>query len=99
VQADPKAKYPLCLERVRDYQPEDGGGVWGYADFLEASGNKKHKGLESMKEWVGGWFDPEEFDAATATKATKKGLPDWRRIWGSHSRGCRQDRSPEAREQ
>ncbi len=24
----------------------------------------------------GGWFDPEEFDAATATKSMKKGLPD-----------------------
>jgi hypothetical protein len=31
-----------------------------------------------MMEWAGGWFDPEEFDAATATKAMKKGLPDWR---------------------
>jgi hypothetical protein len=29
-------------------------------------------------EWVDGWFDPEEFDAATATKSMWKGLPDWR---------------------
>jgi hypothetical protein len=31
-----------------------------------------------MLEWIGGRFDPEEFDAKAATKAMKKGLPDWR---------------------
>jgi hypothetical protein len=29
-------------------------------------------------EWIGGWFDAEEFDPSLATKAMKKGLPDWR---------------------
>ena len=29
-----------------------------------------------------GRFDPEEFDAVKATKAMKKGLPDWRRMAG-----------------
>ena len=53
--------------------------MWGYADFLEAIGNKKHERHKEMMEWVGGWFDSEEFDAATATKAMRKGLPDWRR--------------------
>lgn len=77
---DPKAKYPLCVEGARACPPEDCGGVWGYTDFLEAIGNKKHKEHKSMLEWVGGWFDPEEFDPATATKAMKKGLPDWRRM-------------------
>lgn len=78
--AEAGRQYPLCLEGERACPPEDCGGVGGYADFLEAIGNKKHEQHEQMMEWVGGWFDPEEFDPATATKAMKKGLPDWRRM-------------------
>src|SRR4051812_24393737 len=36
VRADPGKRYPLCLEGDRACPPEDVGGVWGYADFLEA---------------------------------------------------------------
>lgn len=77
---DPKAKYPLCLEGERACPPEDCGGVWGYSDFLEAISNKKHEDHKRMVEWIGGSFDPEEFDPARATKAMKKGLPDWRQM-------------------
>ena len=75
---DPRAKYPLCLEGERACPPEDCGGVWGYADFLEAIRNPNHEEHESMLEWIGGRFDPEKFDAKQATKEMKKGLPDWR---------------------
>ena len=77
---DPKAKYPLCLEGARACPPEDVGGISGYADFLEAIQDKTHEEREAMFEWVSGWFDPEEFDAETATKGMKKGLPDWREM-------------------
>jgi hypothetical protein len=77
---DPKAKYPLCVEGERACPPEDCGGVWGYGDFLEAIRNPKHEEHESMLEWIGGRFDPEEFDARAATKAMKTGLPDWRNM-------------------
>lgn len=30
-----------------------------------------------MLEWIGGWFEPVEFDAKQLTKEMKKGLPDW----------------------
>ena len=33
-----------------------------------------------MLEWIGESFGPEEFDAGKATKAMKKGLPDWRNM-------------------
>jgi hypothetical protein len=36
--------------------------VWGYAEFLEVIRNPKHPEHEEMLEWVGGDFDPEEFD-------------------------------------
>ena len=75
---DPKAKYPLCLEGERACPPEDCGGVWGYVDFLEAILNKKHEQHKDMLEWIGGQFDPEDFDPRAATKDMKRGLPDWR---------------------
>jgi hypothetical protein len=75
---DPKAKYPLCLEGERACPPEDCGGVWGYGDFLKAISNPKHEEHESMLEWIGGRFDPVEFDPKKATREMKKGLPDWR---------------------
>lgn len=79
---DPKAKYPLCVEGERACPPEDCGGVSGYEEFLEAVCNPKHKEHESMLRWVGGRFDPEEFNAQTATEAMKEGLPDWRTMEG-----------------
>jgi hypothetical protein len=78
---DAATQYPICLEGKRACPPEDCGGVWGYADFLRTIGDKKHKSKRvEMLEWAQGWFDPEEFDATTATKSMKKGLPDWRRM-------------------
>ena len=77
---DPKTKYPVCLEGTRACPPEDCGGVWGYGDFLDAIRNPEHEDHSSMMEWIGGRFDPEEFDAKQATKAMKKGLPDWRSL-------------------
>jgi hypothetical protein len=79
VRADPKVKYPLCLEGARACPPEDCGGIWGYADFVDAIQNPDHEQHEELLEWVGGRFDPERFDPAKATKAMRKGLPDWRR--------------------
>jgi len=32
------------------------------------------------RDWVGGPFDPEAFDAAKATKRMRRGLPDWREM-------------------
>ncbi len=74
---DPRAKYPLCVEGERACPPEDCGGVWGYAEFLEAIQDPKHEEHESMLEWVGGRFDPEAFDAKRATEEMKKGVRDW----------------------
>jgi hypothetical protein len=75
-------KYPLCPEGERACPPEDCGGIWGYPDFVEAIQNPDHERHEDLLEWVGGSFDPEEFDPAKATKAMRKGLPDWRSMAG-----------------
>jgi hypothetical protein len=78
VRVEPKVKYPLCVEGARACPPEDCGGIWGYADFVEAIQNPEDERHEELLEWVGGSFDPEAFDPVKATKAMKKGLPDWR---------------------
>jgi hypothetical protein len=36
--------------------------MWGYYGFLEAIHKPDHPDHEDMLEWIGGEFDPEEFD-------------------------------------
>ena len=76
--AEPNQQYPLCLEGARACPPEDVGGVWSYADFVEAISDPENEEHEERLEWVGGKFDPESFNPATATKRMRAGLPDWR---------------------
>jgi hypothetical protein len=54
--------YPLCLAGKRACPPEDVGGVWGYESFLATISDPSDPEYEEMLEWVGGEFDPEEFD-------------------------------------
>ena len=74
----PGERYPACVEGQRACPPEDCGGVWGYADLLEAIGNPQHESHDELQEWLGGSFDPEAFDPTAMTKHMIKGLPAWR---------------------
>ena len=76
LKAEKGGRYPQCVEGERACPPEDVGGVWGYAEFLEAIADSKHEQHDDFVEWAGE-FDPEEFDAAKATMAMRRGLPDW----------------------
>ena len=76
--AEPGKRSPLCLEGEGACPPEDVGGVWGYADFLEAIADPDHEEHDELLEWAGGKFDPEAFSPASATRQMKRGLPDWR---------------------
>lgn len=58
----PGEKYPVCLDGARSCPPEDCGGPGGYADLLKTLANPNDPEHETMKEWVGPYFDPEEFD-------------------------------------
>jgi hypothetical protein len=69
--ADPKAKYPLCVEGERACPPEDCGGPYGYTDYLAAIADPKHEQHDEMLEWRGP-FDPSAFDAKKATKEMRK---------------------------
>ena len=59
---DEGKRYPVCLTGKRARPPEDCGGVWGYASFLEAIHDPEHPEHEEMLEWIGSEFDPEVFD-------------------------------------
>jgi hypothetical protein len=60
--AEKGVKYPRCTAGKRACPPDDCGGPWGYADFLEAINDPKHLEHEEMLDWVGGEFDAEWFD-------------------------------------
>jgi Plasmid pRiA4b ORF-3-like protein len=69
---DPLVRYPVCLTGKRACPPEDCGGVWGYAEFLEAIQQPDHPEHESMLEWVGGAFDSEFFDLDAVNRLLKQ---------------------------
>ncbi|MDA1229831.1 MAG: plasmid pRiA4b ORF-3 family protein [Planctomycetota bacterium] len=55
-------EYPVCLEGERACPPEDMGGPWGFADYLEALADQHAE----MIEWRGR-FRAEDFSAEGAT--------------------------------
>jgi hypothetical protein len=65
---EPKAEYPRCVSGARACPPEDCGGVWGYEEFLEAITDKRHVEHKAMLEWVGGVFDPDEFEVVEVNR-------------------------------
>ncbi|MEW6216350.1 MAG: plasmid pRiA4b ORF-3 family protein [Candidatus Bipolaricaulota bacterium] len=56
--------YPVCVAGERKCPPEDCGGVGGYAHLLEAIANPRHPEHKKLLDWVGGSYDPEDFDPA-----------------------------------
>jgi len=69
-------RYPRCLDGARACPPEDVGGVYGFADYVEAITDPSHSEHDEFLEWYGP-FDPTEFDAAKATRRMRGGLPTW----------------------
>lgn len=58
----PDGAYPVCLKGKGACPPEDVGGVWGYADFLEIIQDPEHPEHEETLEWIGEEFKPDHFD-------------------------------------
>jgi hypothetical protein len=58
----------VCLAGKRHGPPDDCGGPWGYVELLEAIHDPGHERHEEMLDWIGGEFDPEEFDLAAVNK-------------------------------
>ena len=66
-ESEPGIRYPRCTDGERACPPEDVGGVYGFADYVEAITNPNHNEHDEFLEWSGP-FDPAEFDAAQATR-------------------------------
>jgi hypothetical protein len=75
--AEKGTRYPLCVEGERACPPEDVGGTDGYAEYLKTLSDPNHEEWEETSDWRGP-YRPEQFDDEAATKAMRKGLPDWR---------------------
>ena len=71
LQLETGVNYPICLGGKRACPPEDCGGIWGYGDLLEAIQDPTHPEHKDMLEWLGGSFDPEEFDVDIVNQKLK----------------------------
>lgn len=59
---DPKNTfYPKCVRGTMNRPPEDCGGIYGFENFKEIMGNRKHPEFKEMKTWYGGMYDEELF--------------------------------------
>jgi hypothetical protein len=65
-------KYPRCLKGKRACPPEDVGGIWGYANFLEAIHDPNHEEHDSYLAWISGAFDPEALDLDEINQALRR---------------------------
>ena len=71
MEPDPDAIYPRCVKGKRNCPPEDIGGTWGYAEFLEAIEDEDHPQHAEYMDWIGGEFDPEAFDREEVNEMLK----------------------------
>lgn len=69
---DPELKHPVCLKGQGACPPEDVGGVWGYASFLEAMADPAHPEHDEYVQWVGDKFDPAVFDLEETNAALQR---------------------------
>lgn len=58
----PGIQLPTCLEGEHKCPPEDVGSTTGYRKLLRILANPDHPEYKDYLNWVGGSFDPEEFD-------------------------------------
>ena len=65
--AAPGIAYPVLIDAVGRCPPEDVGGSWGYAEFLDAIADPAHENHAEMKEWAGEPFDPKVVDVEALT--------------------------------
>ena len=70
----PEEKAALLAAKGR-CPPEDVGGPWGYAEYLEAMADPKHERHAEMVEWRGPDFDPDAVDEAAIQKRLDRLAP------------------------
>ena len=61
-ETEPGVMYPRLIAATGRCPPEDCGGPWGYAEFLDAIRDPAHERHAELKEWIGCDFDPDNVD-------------------------------------
>jgi len=69
--AEKGVHYPLCAAGDRACPPENCGGIWGFAELLEALENPKTDEQRELVEWVGD-YEPTAFDLDKVNKRLKR---------------------------
>ncbi|MFB3915339.1 MAG: plasmid pRiA4b ORF-3 family protein [Terriglobales bacterium] len=64
-------QYPRCVAGERSGPPEDVGGPFGYAGYLEALTDSHHEEHEAMLEWHGP-FHSESFSLAAVNQRLRR---------------------------
>lgn len=77
--AKPGVTYPILLAAEGRCPPEDVGGPWGYAEYLEALADPGHERHAEMVEWQGPTFDPTKLDNAALDLALHDLATKWSR--------------------
>ena len=72
---EPRTIYPRLLVVKGRCPPEDVGGPWGYAEYLEAMADPTHERHADMVEWRGPDFDPDAVDEAAIQKRLDRLAP------------------------
>lgn len=69
---DDSLRHPVCVDGANACPPEDVGGIYGYAHFLEALADPDHPEHPEMLEWYGDEFDPTAFDLARVNQRLQR---------------------------
>ncbi len=62
-------KHAVCLDGANACPPEDCGGAGGYEELLLALADPSHEDHDDLLEWIGGPFDPTDFDLVATNVA------------------------------
>ncbi|MBN9550803.1 MAG: plasmid pRiA4b ORF-3 family protein [Alphaproteobacteria bacterium] len=75
----PGVSYPRLIEATGRCPPEDVGGPWGYAEFLEALADPEHEQHADMRRWIGEDFDPRQAQSDQLAERVEKLARKWTR--------------------
>ena len=75
----PGLAYPRLIEAQGRCPPEDVGGPWGYAEFLEAIIDPGHERHAELTEWYGATFDPQSIERDVIDSELAKLARRWSR--------------------
>ena len=79
IDAAPGCAYPTLIEAKGRCPPEDVGGPWGYAEFLEIMADPMHAEHAETTAWAGEHFDPKTVDLDALSRAVQQLGVKWNR--------------------